>query len=52
MQPTQLIAVAIGIVFLILIAAVSLIGPRDPGDRRRDNSGAMIPYGDDAHDIH
>jgi len=41
-----LIALAIGLGLLVLIVALSLVGPRDPGGRLPGNRGAIIPHDD------
>jgi len=48
----EYLAVAIGLLCLVLIAAISLRGPRDPGGRLRGSGGAIVPWDeDDAGDI-
>jgi hypothetical protein len=47
MHTLALIALAIGGGFLLLIVALSIVGPRDPGGRLSDNRGPIVPYGDD-----
>jgi hypothetical protein len=47
MYAIGIFAVAVGIVCFILIAAISLRGPRGGGRRLSGNHGAMVPYDSD-----
>jgi hypothetical protein len=48
MLPTGFFAVAVGVLCLVLIAVISMRGPRDPGGRLPGNGGPMFPYDDGA----
>jgi hypothetical protein len=52
MVAIELLAVAVGVVSLILLAAISIRGPRDRGARLPGNGGAIVPLsnGDDGGD--
>jgi len=43
MLPTGFFAVAVGVAVLVVIAIISLRGPRDPGGRLPGNGGPIIP---------
>jgi hypothetical protein len=47
MQAIGYFAVAVGLVCLVLIAAISLRGPRDRGGRLPGNGGPIVPWSDD-----
>lgn len=46
MVAIELLAVAVGVVSLILLAAISMRGPRDRGAKLPGNGGAIVPLGD------
>lgn len=53
MLPTGALAVAVGVAVLLLIAVLSMIGPRDRGGRLPRVGGPMLPgphWGDDGGD--
>jgi hypothetical protein len=45
MVAIQVLAVAAGVVSLILLAVLSMRGPRDPGAKLPGNGGAIVPLG-------
>lgn len=52
MLPTGFFAVAVGVAVLVVIAIISMRGPRDPGGRLPGNDGPIIPgYYHWDHDI-
>lgn len=50
MVAIELLAVAVGVVSVILLAAISMRGPRDRGARLPGNGGAIVPLGHDGGD--
>jgi hypothetical protein len=52
MVAIELLAVAVGVVSFVLLAAISMRGPRDRGARLRGNGGAIVPLdrGEDSGD--
>jgi hypothetical protein len=46
MVAIELLAVAAGLGCFVLLAVISIMGPRDRGGRLPGNGGAVVPYGD------